>query len=275
MSKYLKLPSSTPKAGAAPQEVVKQLENLAVEYRSVDGVAYQVVPWGKGNKNLRRKVMLGSPSHSGQLDVEYAMSVINAIRACAEENIDLIPVWVSFDALVQRARNDLVRLAVESKVDDLLMVDTDQIFTEKQVLRILSHKVDCVGAAVPKKSEKEERYNVRSSTVNIPVNDRNGLMVVDGVGTGFLRLTKHALVTIWASSEEYEDNGRKSRMVFDVKVLNGILCGEDILFCAKLHKLGFDIHLDPTFTVDHVGRKVFQGDFSAYLSALVAGKEAK
>ena len=70
-----------------------------------------------------RKVLIATPALDGRLDVWYTNSVINAVRFAQSEGVFLHPVFLSFDALIQRARNDLFRLAVEGEYDDMIFVE--------------------------------------------------------------------------------------------------------------------------------------------------------
>jgi len=95
-------------------------------------------------------------------------------------------------------------------------------------------------------------------------------MKVDGLGCGFLRLSRKALLDLWEASPPYtEDSGKKSRMVFDIAIQNGNLISEDILLCKKLKEMGYDIHLDPRMTAGHYGGKLFPGNFVQYYSRLM------
>ena len=74
---------------------------------------------------MTRKVMIGSPSYDGRIDVWYANSLVNTVKLSFEKDVEITPMWVSFDALIQRARNDTIQLAIEMDVDDLIFIDTD------------------------------------------------------------------------------------------------------------------------------------------------------
>jgi len=213
-----------------------------------------------------RQVMIGTPCYDGKVDCRYADSLANTIKA-AGTGLNICPVYMPYDALIQRSRNDLLKIAVETGVDDLIFIDSDQAWRPDWFFRLLAHPVDVVGGAVPKKSDTEQ-YNVRSVKFPIPVDAATGLLVVDGVGTGFLRLSKRALQAVWLASPAYDDGGKASRMAFDVRIIDGRLYSEDTVFCESLKALGFQIHVDPTITCAHVGTKVWGGDFAGYLARI-------
>jgi hypothetical protein len=75
---------------------------------------------------MARKVLIGTPAYSGTVDVWYANSLVNTVRMSYEKDVVIVPVYMAYDSLVQRARNDLVKLAIEEDFDDLIFIDADQ-----------------------------------------------------------------------------------------------------------------------------------------------------
>ncbi len=217
-----------------------------------------------------RRVLLGTPCFDGRVDVWYAHSLVKTIKLCADvaqKNVEIHPIFMSYDSLVQRARNDLVQLAIEGGFDDLFFIDSDQGWEPEWFFELLKHQVDVVGAPVRLKEDETESYNVKSSVFPIPVDSATDLWVVESVGTGFLRLSRKALKTIWSNSEEYRtDSGKIARWVFDVRPVNGRLVGEDVAMCAKLREAGFSVHLDPRMDPSHVGIKKWTGDFGGWIA---------
>ncbi len=214
-----------------------------------------------------RRVLIGTPCYDGRTEVWYNFSMNETIKLACRLGIELDVVYMSYDALIQRARNDLMALAVSGEYDDLIFIDSDQQWDPYWVFRLLNHNVDVVGGAVVKKSDAQEAYNVRSA--GLPITDRaTGLLLVEGLGTGFLRLSKAACLSLWESSQEYINEGRVCRMVFDVQIVNGYLVSEDNVVCTKLINKGHAIYLDREMTCAHVGHKKWEGNFSAFLSKL-------
>ena len=106
--------------------------------------------------------MIGTPCYSGQIDVWYANSLVKTFKIIEklELDIEIIPIWISFDALVQRARNDTVKLAMDLQCDDLIFIDADIEWDPDHLFTLLNYTEDVVGGTYPKKSQNEE-YVVR------------------------------------------------------------------------------------------------------------------
>jgi glycosyltransferase involved in cell wall biosynthesis len=210
-----------------------------------------------------RRVLIGTPAHDGRVDVWYANSLVNTVKMSWTQGMTIDPIYMSYDSLVQRARNDLVRLALEQRYDDIIFIDSDQDWDPAWIFRLLAHPVDVVGGTVVKKSDTT-LFNVKALPSGVALNSQ-GLIEVESVGTGFLRISRSALEAVWDISEEYTNEGRKSRMVFDIKLIKGELVSEDNVFCAKWRGLGNQVWIDPTMTCGHIGAKKYTGNFMQFL----------
>ena len=213
-----------------------------------------------------RKVLIGTPAHDGRVDVWYCNSLVNTIKMAPHFDTLIQPVYMSYDSLVQRARNDLVRLALEEQFDDLIFIDSDQEWNPEWVFKLLEYKEEVIGATVVKKSD-QPMFNVKALKTGLK-QEKNGLMEVEAIGTGFLKISKSALEAVWEKSPEYINEGKKCRMVFDVQLVDGELVSEDNVFCRKWRSMGKKVYIDPTMTCNHIGAKKYQGNFMQFVSKL-------
>jgi glycosyltransferase involved in cell wall biosynthesis len=217
-------------------------------------------------KNKARRVIIATPvAADGSVSIYYVDSLIASFRLAVSHDVELYPIFMANDVLIQRARNDLIALAIESQVDDLVWIDSDIQWHPEWLFRLLEHPVDVVGGTYPKKSD-DEQYPVQVHGEKIPVDPKTGLLEVDGLGTGFLRLTRKALQALWDSNRPYTSNGKAGRWICEVLVgEDGEVIGEDIVLCHKLQALGYKIYLDAGMTCAHIGQKRYVGDFRAFL----------
>lgn len=213
-----------------------------------------------------RKVLIATPSYDGRIDVWYANSLAESIRLGLANDIYFAPVYMSYDALIQRSRNDLIAIAIESEFDDIIWIDSDIEWNPEWLLKLLNYDVDVVGGTYPKKSI-EEQYTVKCNPEKL-VGTIDGLIVVESLGTGFLRLSKKAIQYLWDNSEPYTHNGQERRWIFEVKIQDGDIISEDVLMCQKLRDGGFSIYLDPSMTCNHIGTLKFQGNFEEFIKRI-------
>lgn len=211
-----------------------------------------------------RRVLIGTPSYDGKLDVWYTNSLVQTIKASIEKNIYVHAIYTSYDSLVQRARNSLVKLAIAGNYDDLFFIDADTEWETEWFFNLLERPEPVVGGALVKKSETEG-YTVKLLDKNLKYSKDNKLIEVDGVGTGFMKISRFALDKLWEISDEYTSEGETHKMIFDIKVENGDLISEDYIFCNKWKALGYKVWLDPTITCNHIGIKKFKGNFKNFI----------
>jgi hypothetical protein len=174
------------------------------------------------------------------------------------------PVFMSYDALIQRSRNDLVALAVEQDFDGILWIDSDMEWAPQWAIDVVNSDKDVLGLPCIKKSLFEESYNVKAK----PEQLGEGIISVESVGTGFLYLSKKAFTHLWDSSKPYTHNGQKRKWIFEVKIEDGDIISEDVLMCKKLRKGGFEVFIDTTKTCNHVGKLKFSGNFNEFIKKL-------
>lgn len=216
-----------------------------------------------------RRVFIATPCYDGKVDVWYANSLLQTERLAAAENVEIIPIYMSYDSLVQRARNDCLQLALEMQCDDIVWIDADIEWNPQWFFDLLAYDVDVVGGTYRKKTDSSESYVVNAAPSAV-ADTAGELITVNSLGTGFLRMSRAAMQYLWDVSEPYTEAGKpqEKRMAFDIVVSHGELKSEDVVACEKLKLGGFEIYLDPTMTCNHIGMKKFQGDFNSWRQRL-------
>ena len=72
-----------------------------------------------------RRVLIGTPSYDGRIDVWFANSLVATVKEAEKRGIFVHAIYTSYDSLVQRARNSLVKLAIDGGYDDIFFIDSD------------------------------------------------------------------------------------------------------------------------------------------------------
>ena len=211
-----------------------------------------------------RRVLIGTPSYDGRVDVWFANSLIETVKMSEKKGIFVHTIYTSYDSLVQRARNSLIKLAIDGKYDDLFFIDSDTEWEPEWFFNLLDRPEPIVGGSLIKKTEKEG-YTVKLLDKKLKYSEDKKLLEVDGVGTGFMKVSKFAFDKLWLASDPYTSEGEQHRMVFDIKVENGDLISEDYVLCNKWKSLGYKVWLDPTITCNHIGIKKFKGNFKKFI----------
>jgi hypothetical protein len=211
-----------------------------------------------------KNILIATPSYDGKVDVWYTFALHQTALLGIQNQTYFHPVFMSYDALIQRSRNDLIAIAKQQDFDGILWIDGDIEWNPQWALDVANSGKDVIGLPCIKKSITEESYNIKCKIEDLVVNDE-GLIKVLSVGTGFLYLSKEAISYLWDNSEVYTHNGQEKRWVFSVGLKDGDIISEDVGMCEKLREGGFDIFIDPSKTCNHVGTLKYSGDFANFM----------
>lgn len=101
---------------------------------------------------------------------------------------------------VNFARNECVEYAYEKEADDLLFIDDDMMYNLSFAERILKHDVDIVGGIYCKRQPGPPKWllNPKPGTKVRP----DGLIEVDDIATGFMRIRMHVFRKLYESMPE-------------------------------------------------------------------------
>jgi hypothetical protein len=171
-----------------------------------------------------------------------------------EKNADRMP-WDGFvssqGTLVHIARNRIHKafLQEEQKRPYLMMVDSDIIFPEKLVDKLLAHDLPIVGGWYKNKNIKDLHptiydYDHQDEKGVFVWKHRNepgtGLEKVDGMGAGCWLMRRDVAEKLGEEPYGTSEQG-----------------GEDLVLCRRLHDLGIPLHVDWSLDCAHVGVGVY------------------
>jgi hypothetical protein len=86
-------------------------------------------------------------------------------------------------------------------------------------------------------------------------------------------MSRACIVKMWDNGQKYMDGKKELRHVFETKVIDGELVGEDVAFCHKWRELGGKVYVHPEISVSHIGKKRWDGNFEEYVRIANKGKK--
>jgi hypothetical protein len=208
-------------------------------------------------------------------DIETQIAMSHAWRELERAGIPYKFKFIRSPSLIQRARNQFVADFLQSDCTDLVMIDDDVIWEQGAVTRLLSHPCEVVGGIYPKR-EDPLQYPVRRLK-GAPFDPETGLMEVELLPTGFLRVTRNTLEWMVQTYSDlaYRDPdvpGGVAHALFWVDIeddpdVPGVksLWGEDFSFCRKVRRMGGRIHADLLLRFKHRGGKSYEGCYAETL----------
>lgn len=146
--------------------------------------------------------------------------------------------------------NVLVEDARKQGMTHIMFIDTDMIFPEDGISRLLSHNKDIVGG----------NYNVRldptsgefsGPTVKMLVDGKPVSMLAEGFPTELFKCYALPLGFMLVKLPVFD---KMLRPYFETHVDNNNKhTTEDIDFCQKANEAGFELWCDPTIRIGHIG----------------------
>lgn len=191
---------------------------------------------------------------------------------------------------VDDSRNFLVRQFLNTKCDEFVFIDADVVAKRYDLIRLVNHNRDVVAGIYPFKAD-EEGYPVILKDGDINP-EADGLIEVDHVPTGFLKIKRHVLETLarkapkFYGKQENRDSTKPIPRIFarthvpweDREPVDpdpekpwyecgtfGDQFGGDYWFSKLWLAEGGKIYVDPNFTLSHIGEKEWTGCIGGWL----------
>lgn len=220
----------------------------------------------------RPKVMLATTAYDSP-DASYTFSIQDSRDALAKAGVPTAYLLLSGNCHVDDARNAVVRDFLATDCTELVFIDADVSWRADGLLRLCRHEIEdteIVGGVYPYR-----RNDTRKRLQGAPVRtlpgvgepDHRGLLEVEGLPTGFLRIPRHVLERMAEESPAYHTRGGViSHEIFDRDILeDGGRRGGDIRFCMKWRELGGRAFADPEIQLGHVAKQVLWGSLGSAL----------
>lgn len=213
-----------------------------------------------------RRVFLAVPTY-GPVPAIHAFCLFKAHAALLDAGFSVELGLLSGNCHVDDARNRLVREFLAGDCEDFVFIDADVGWQQPDLIRLLGYDRDVVGGTYPMK-QSEDDYPARHIPGEI-WSDRDGLIEVEGLPTGFLRIRRRVFEKLAADAAVYSvkggDDDAPAPLIFEREIHNRARMSGDYAFCRKWRATGGKIYLDPDCHLEHAGEKVWAGTYGAHL----------
>lgn len=203
------------------------------------------------------KIFVAIPGYDRKIDFEVAKCLIDEKAMAIGLGDDITFAYLSGDAGIAGARNQLVQAFLDSDFDKLFFLDNDITFAPGAIIKMAHMPVDFVGGAYRHKQEPES-YPVEflpdPNDLGLPM-IRCGLVEVSKIPTGFMCLSREVFKVLKEAhpGREYFHHGHPAYCYFQIKFQDGTFFGEDFLFCKEWTDTGRKIYIDPNVELTHWG----------------------
>lgn len=214
-----------------------------------------------------KRIFLATPSYTGVTGA-YSVALFNALHALEKAGIGCEIAVYSGNCHVDDGRNELVREFLRGDCTDLVFLDADLWFSGKALVELVQYDRDVVAGIYPKKQDEEE-FPVWLKGGELWT-DRDGLLEVEAVPTGFLRISRNAIKALAKTVPYYtprNPGSEKDRtpLIFERSLKDTTRVGGDYEFCRKWRKLGGKIYVAPEMEFSHIGESEWNGSLASFL----------
>lgn len=154
-------------------------------------------------------------------------------------------------SLVYEARNKLAKKAIELETDYTMWFDSDMVFEPDTMIRLLEHNKPFISGAYFRRSppyslvafEEVDAENRKWKDLALP----SEVTKCGGVGFGCVLVKTEVLFNVAAKYGNW------------FEPMNNF--GEDLSFCYRARKCGYDLYIDPSITCGHIGHITINESF--------------
>jgi hypothetical protein len=209
---------------------------------------------------LMKKILIATPCLDQKVDAYFVHSLCESIKLGLKHDLDIRCVFLANESILPMARNELFALAYRENYDTMVFIDDDEYWNDQTLIDIILSKKDVVSVPVVNKGDKEITFNVWLKK-DFEKDETDHYIKIEKCGTGFLKLSRKVIEDLWESNTELVFRGKKLKNICEYTYVGGEFIGEDITLSKKIKELGYDIWLNPHYTVSHIGNKMYKGDF--------------
>ncbi len=213
-------------------------------------------------------LLIATPSYGGILTTGYFNSFLKTMAQLSGSNVNVSVMVDDRDALISRSRNKLATFALESKrIDKMLFIDSDIVWTPNDVLLLLASKKDIIGGV----------YSYKKFPINPVVNglsekselNKDGEVEVKTLPCGFMMIDVSIFKSLSKRTQKYkffDEVDQTHKFIYDFFPIgineDEVYNTEDWGFCDIARKDGNKVWLHTKVKLGHIGSHEYKLDLT-------------
>ena len=213
-------------------------------------------------------IIISLPCYGGLVNEKTTTSLFNLGKLLVRNNIDHGIMTVANESLITHGRSRIANFFVNNtEFEYLFCLDADVAFQPEDMLKLYSYQKPIVSASYPMKTlpirHCYELYN--------PVKLCGNLVKIGGVGMGFVLIHRSVFGKLnkYYSELKYfpglnnsnypitENEYHNSYHYFAEMNKEGKYLGEDMSFFHRVSDIGYDVWMDTSIELQHIGSHIF------------------
>ena len=222
---------------------------------------------------------VGTPCYGGMMTTEYCQSLLLLKDALQEHGHKLTTVFLGNESLIQRGRNTIAHVFLQTDSSHLLFADADIKFRPADVAKMIKADKGIIVGPVPMKGINWERVRRGALRTQKDLSKLSGIFAVNELeghrmvhptepfqikhgGTGFMLIRRDVFDDLSAHVGWYAARGDRVYDFFQVGNVNHELLSEDYFFCHKYREHGGTVWAAPWCDLGHFGAYCFSGQYA-------------
>jgi hypothetical protein len=237
-----------------------------------------------------RKIMIGLPAYDFKVSVKLAIALASFCVEAPKHGIQIQICNISGCSVVSRVRNLIAKDFLASECTDLMFIDSDINFNAEDIFRLMAWNTDPKKGIVGGVPVARKKGSIYISTLEQDADggiymNAYGLVKAKRIATAFMLIRRDVFETLrdnhpeWQYHDDRVENGHSDKICysfFDFKSTSEGYVGEDYLFCDRAAAHGYEVWIDPTIKLGHMGITEFEGSFGEeYLYPLIRSVDSK
>jgi predicted O-methyltransferase YrrM len=212
-----------------------------------------------------QKVMLATPCYDSP-DASYTFAMARSREALSAAGIQSAYYLLQGNCHVDDSRNAIVRDFLASDCTELVFLDADVSWEPDALIELCGYDRDIVGGVYPFRRETPDNNMPVRMLGSIGDVDRDGLLEVEGLPTGFMKIKRAVLERMVMTAKHFvKDEGDPYPVLFERDYYGGGRRGGDIRFCMMWREMGGKIYAAPEIQLGHCGKSVINGTLGSSL----------
>lgn len=211
-----------------------------------------------------QRVMLATTVYDSP-DASYTFSISRTREAMHKAGIPTAYLLLAGNCHVDDSRNAVVREFLKSDCTDLVFLDADVSWEPQHLIDLCRFELDVVGGVYPYRRDDGNSL-MPYRPLPGPVVPKDGLLEVEGLPTGFLRIRRPVLEAMVKTAAHFAKDGSDLvPLIFERDIHGGGRRGGDINFCMKWRAMGGKLYAATDFRLGHCGKQIIRDSLAASL----------
>jgi len=213
-----------------------------------------------------QKIMLATTAYDSP-DASYTFAIQRSRQALEEAGFLTSYMMLSGNCHVDDARNVVCQEFLLSDCTELVFLDADVSWEPECLVELCGYDCDIVGGIYPYRREEKKNMPLRMIE-GVFEPDENGLLQVEGVPAGFMRIKRHVIERLGEDADKfwnYPDRRSEVVILFERYYHEGTRWGGDLHFCNKWRATGGKIYAVYEMRLGHAAKAVITDSLGAAL----------